>query len=109
MSESDVPLEVEAEALVELFNDAAPDHAPDLSWWAMNTDHETKTQRFVLDAHDYIDPDGLAALREHGWTIEYIEANQMEGDIIVSISVPVRGEMPDRTDTNCSNMEVTHD
>jgi hypothetical protein len=90
-------LEEEAETLVEIFNEAAPDYSPDLRWFGMDLDHETKEERFVLEAESYIDSDGLVALRECGRIVQYIEAHELDGDVIVQISLPVQDEIPDRT------------
>lgn len=87
-------LEVEAEALVSLFNEAAADYSPDLEWFAMGQNHETMDRSFVLEAERYIDADGLAALREVGRTVNYIEAYQKpaEDEVYCQIQVPVRGD-----------------
>lgn len=87
-------LEREAESLVETFNDAAADYSPELEWFAMSFDRD-KGQAFVLEAEKYIDRDGLAALREAGRAIRYIEAYEFEGDVGVQIQLPVRGEVLD--------------
>lgn len=88
-------LEREADALVDIFNAAAPGHAQELRWFAMDHDHETGTEAFVLEAESYIDSDGLAALREAGREVRYIEGYEADGDVRVTISVPVQGEVPD--------------
>jgi hypothetical protein len=92
-------LDKEAHALVELFNEAKPDHSPELEWFAMRTDHETGQVFFALEADEYIDSDGLEALREHGREVSYIEAFQHHngGGVSVSIEIPVRGEIPTGT------------
>ena len=92
-------LEAEADALVEIFNGAAPDYSPDLDWFGMGLDHETETQQFVLEAEGYIDPDGLAALRDCGRTIDYIEGYEYDGEVQIQIQLPVRGETPDQSST----------
>ena len=88
-------LEAEARSLVSLYNDAAPSHAPALDWFGMHTHRDSGGESFVLEAPDYIDPDGLAALREYGRTIRYIEAYEYQNDIRVQIEVPVKGEVAD--------------
>ena len=87
-------LEAEAEALVELFNDAAADHSPKLDWFAMGLNHETMDESFVLEAERYIDSDGLTALRDAGRTVEYIEAYQKppEDEVYCQIQVQVAGD-----------------
>ena len=87
-------LEAEAEALVELFNDAAPDYSPELEWFAMGQNHETMEESFVLEAKRYIDADGLAALRDAGRTVGYIEAYQKPptDEVYCQIQIPVRGD-----------------
>jgi len=97
MSEGE--LEAEAEALVELFNSAAPDYSPELDWFAMGQNHETMDKSYVLEAERYIDADGLDALREAGRTVKYIEAYQKppEDEVYCQIQVPVQNEVPDRS------------
>jgi hypothetical protein len=89
--------EREVEALVEIFNDAAADHSPDLEWFAMGLNHETMEESFVLEAESYIDADGLDALRDVGRTVGYIEAYQKppEDEVYCQIQVPVQGEVPE--------------
>lgn len=89
--------EREAETLVEIFNDAAADYSPDLEWFAMGLNHETMEESFVLEAESYIDADGLAALRDAGRTVGYIEAYQKPPDdeVYCQIQVEVHGEVPE--------------
>lgn len=87
-------LEAEARALVERFNDAKPSYSPDLEWFGMSYDRDTDEQQFVFESDDYIDSDGLSALRSCGRTIRYIEAYEFDGSIGVQIQLPVRGEVP---------------
>lgn len=96
MSTGDL-LEREAHALEDLFNDAKASHSREIEWFAMGLDHDTGEQQFVLEAPRYIDGDGIAALREAGWEIQYIEAyhSELTGEIGVQIQVPVRGQVPD--------------
>jgi hypothetical protein len=98
-------LEAEADALVEIFNSAAPDYSPDLEWFGMSPDHETETQQFVLEAEGYIDPDGLAALRDCGRTIDYIEGYEYDGEVQIQIQLPARGETPGKYDTGTEQEE----
>lgn len=88
-------LEGEANALVDRFNSAAPSHSPDLEWFAMSYGRDADEDEFVLEAQGYIDSDGLAALRECGRTITYIEAYGYDDDCVVTIHVPVRGSLPE--------------
>lgn len=83
--------ELEAEALVNRFNDAKSSHSPELEWFGMSFDRETDDQLFVFEATEYIDRDGLSALRESGCTIRYIEAYEFEGDVNVQIEIPCKG------------------
>jgi hypothetical protein len=93
-----VELEAEAESLVEIFNDATPDYAPDLEWFAMSSDPETESEAFVLEAEYYIAPGGLEALRDVGRMVAYIEAYEKppSGDAFAQIHVPVEGEVVER-------------
>lgn len=86
-------LEAEAEAIVARYNDAKPDYSPELEWFGMTLDHDTEEQQFVMEAEKYIDSDGLDALRDAGWQIQYIEAHNHEydDDVVISIALPVRG------------------
>jgi hypothetical protein len=98
---SGADLEAEAESIVELFNREKADYSPRLEWFAMQHDHETDTEAFVLEAESYIDRDGLSALRDAGREPVYIEANeQVDADgVVVGIEIPVTGsviEVPDR-------------
>jgi len=90
-------LEREAHALEDLFNDAKPDYSPELEWFAMGLDHDTGEQSYVMECERYIDGDGIAALRDAGWEIQYIEAyhSELTDEIGVQIQVPVRGKVPD--------------
>jgi len=90
-------LDREAEEITSIFNDAAPDYSPDLEWFGMGLDHDTKERQFVMEAEKYVDSDGLAALRDSGYEVQYIEAHNHEYDdeVVVSISVPVRGVADD--------------
>lgn len=83
--------ELEAEALVNRFNDAKSSYSPELEWFGMSFDHETGDQLFVFEAAEYIDRDGLSALRESGCTVRYIEAYEFEGDVNVQIEIPCKG------------------
>lgn len=87
-------LDAEAEALVAEFNDAAPDYAPDLEWFAMSTDRNTEQQYFVFEAAGYIESQGLAALREAGRVVHGIEAYQKppSDDVYCQMEIPVRGD-----------------
>lgn len=102
-------LEAEAEALIAQYNDAKPDYSPELEWFGMGLDHETEEQQFVLEATDYIDSDGLSALRACGRTIRYIEAYEFEGEIGVQIQVPVQGDVPDRSVDTDTTQEDDND
>lgn len=93
-------LEREAEALVEIFNDAAPDYSPDLEWFGMGVDHEDLDEQFVLEAPEYIDNEGLDALRDHGRVVRYIEAYEYDGEVNVQIEIPVEGTVPGEGDTD---------
>lgn len=95
-------LEREAEALVEIFNDAAADYSPRLEWFGMGLDHETDTEQFVLEAEEYIDTDGLAALRDHGRIVRYIEAYEFDDKATVQIEIPVRDDVPGESATTDS-------
>lgn len=106
-----VDLEREAAALVDIFNEAAPDHSPGLEWLAMCLDTATDEHQFVLEATGYIDPAGLAALRDHGRAIRYIEAYELEDAPGVQIQTPVRGRLPEeatgRTCPECGRPAAT--
>lgn len=86
-------LEREADEITTIFNEAAPDYSPELEWFGMGVDHETGDRRFVMEAETYIDSDGLDALRDAGWQIQYIEAHNhgYDDEIVISINLPVRG------------------
>jgi hypothetical protein len=86
-------LEREADEITTVFNEAAPDYSSELEWFGMTLDHDTCEQQFVMEAKKYIDRDGLNALRDAGWQIQYIEAHNHEydDDVVVSIALPVRG------------------
>lgn len=92
-------LEAEAHALVEIFNEATPSYSPELEWFAMGHDRETDEQSFVFEAESYIDSDGLAALREAGRSVNYIEAYQKppRDALYCQIQVSVQGEVPEVT------------
>jgi len=92
---SDGIVEREGEALERIFNDAKGDHSPELSWFSMAVDHETEERQFVLESTHYIDGDGLAALREHGYTVQYVECYEFDGEMIAQIQVLVTGEVPE--------------
>lgn len=85
-------LEAEAESLVELFNDAADDASPELEWFAMHADYDNHDRHFVLQAPEYIDRAGLAALRDAGRTVGYIEGYLFEDEVYVQIDIEVEGE-----------------
>jgi len=86
-------LEREAEEITTIFNEAAPDYSPDLEWFGMGLDHDTGNRRFVMEAEKYIDSEGLDALREAGYEIQYIGSHnhELDEDVVISISLPVRG------------------
>jgi hypothetical protein len=86
-------LEDEANALVDAFNDAAESYSPELEWFGMSLDRDTGDQRFVFEANSYVDGDGLAALRERGRVVEYIEAYVYDAETRVQISIPVEGSL----------------
>lgn len=90
-------LDAEAHGLEAVYNDAKADFSPALEWFGMSLDHDTKAQQFVMEAEKYIDRDGITALRERGWDIQYISAHnhEFDDDVVVSICLPVRGEVPD--------------
>lgn len=90
-------LDAEAQALETLYNNAKPDHAPELEWFGMTLDHDTGNEQFMLEAERYLDSDGITALREAGWEIQYVEAHshEFDEDVVVSICLPVRGVVPD--------------
>lgn len=87
-------LEAEARALEDIFNAAAPDHAPELKWSAMTT-MEDGGQAYIFEAENYADRDGLSAIRRAGRAVTYIEAFECEGEANVVLEVPVQGEVPD--------------
>jgi hypothetical protein len=86
-------LETEARALVDRFNDAKPSYSPKLEWFGMSLDHDSGDQSFVFEAADYIDGDGLSALKECGRTVRYIEADEFEREVNVQINIRVQGEV----------------
>lgn len=88
-------LEREAEALVEIFNEAAAVHSPELEWFGMGLDREPMEETFVFQAAEYMDNDGLEALREHGRVVRYIEGYEYEGEVYVQIELSVQGEVPE--------------
>ena len=85
-------LEREADAITSAFNEAAADYSPDLTWHGMGVNHDSGQRQFVMDAERYVDPDGLEAVREAGWKIQYIEAHnhEFDDDVVISINFPVR-------------------
>ncbi|WP_117364975.1 hypothetical protein [Natrarchaeobaculum sulfurireducens] len=103
--------EAEAEALVELFNEAAADHSPDLEWFAMGLVHESMEKCFVLEAQEYIDPDGLDALRDAGRTVRYIEAYQKppKDEVYCQIEIPVHGDRGRTLHTDTDDEDVQTD
>lgn len=86
-------LEREAGQITSIYNEAAPDYSPDLEWFGMTLDHDTEERQFVMEAEKYIDRDGLDALRDAGWQIQYIEAHnhELDDDVVISIALPVHG------------------
>jgi hypothetical protein len=88
-------LEAEAQALVDRFNDAKPSYSPELEWFGMSFDRDTGEQSFVFEAADYIDEDGLAAMRACDRTVQYIEAYDFEGEVNVQIQIRVQGDGPE--------------
>jgi hypothetical protein len=70
--------EAEAESIVAAYNNATPEHAPELSWFGMTAirdgDEAAVREGFVFDTHAYVDQDGLWRLRQDGRHIEHIEA-----------------------------------
>lgn len=91
---ADTKLDAEARALVTIFNDAKADYSPELEWFGMSHDREAGQERFVLEAEKYIDEDGLAALRDAGREVAYIEGYEYDGEVGVQIAVPVADEVP---------------
>ena len=83
----------EAHALVEIFNQAKPDYSPEIEWFAMHSD-VNGGQNFVFEAEEYIDTDGLDALRKSGREIDYIEGYAMDGVVYLNFEIPVQGELP---------------
>ena len=98
-------LEAEAEALVARYNDARADHSPELEWFAMGLDRDNEEQQFVLESTNYIDPDGLLAIRSCGRTVRYIEAYEFDGEIGVQIQVPVKGTVPTHPDAGVNHAD----
>jgi hypothetical protein len=92
-------LEAEAHALEDIFNTAKTDYSPQLEWFAMRYDAETDTQYFYLEVEEYLDNDGIEALREFGRDIHYIEANGLGDEQIVGIEITVEGSVPTRSGT----------
>lgn len=82
-------LDQAAEEIVTIYNKAIPDYSPDIEWSGMGHDKETKKQYFVLEAEEYIDTDGIQALREDGKQITYIEAYEHDGVVSVQIEIAV--------------------
>jgi hypothetical protein len=87
-------LEREGEALADIFNEASGTFASELTWFCMSSNRDVSHQSFVFEADDYIDGDGLKALRDRGWRVQYIEAYEFDGQVKVQIDLPVRGEVP---------------
>jgi len=58
-------LEREADEIMSIFNEAAPDYSPDLEWFGMTLDQKTEEQQFVMEAEKYIDRYGLDAELVH--------------------------------------------
>jgi len=92
MSDAPETIEAAAETVVSTFNDATPDHAPAVEWWAMSsgTDRE---RELVFAVDEYADRDGLQALRDAGMSVTYIEAYHVEPETEIQIHVPV-SEVP---------------
>lgn len=88
-------LEAEAQALVARFNNAKPSYSPELERFGMSFDHGSDEEHFVFEATDYIDGDGLSALRECGRTVRYIEAYEFDGGVSTQIQIRVQGEVPE--------------
>ena len=101
MTNNSGQLEAEAHALEAIFNGAKADYSPELEWFAMRSDPETKQQFFALEAESYADADGLDALRDAGREVSYIEAYvPHDGDgAVVSLELAVTGEVPEVSDT----------
>lgn len=90
MTEHESPTDQEANELVKIFNDAAPDYSPELNWRGMSYNQHTDTQQFVFEAGSYIDDQGISALRNHGRTIDYIETRVDDnGNSRIQIQIPV--------------------
>jgi hypothetical protein len=91
---SDTPDTIEAapETVVSTFNDATPDHAPVLEWWAMSSSTD-RDRAFVFAVPEYADPNGLQALRDAGIPITYIEGYHIDSETEIQIHVPV-SEVP---------------
>ena len=87
-------LEREAEALEDLFDAAAADHSPDLEWFGMGYNHNTDEQQFVFETTEYVDSSGLAALRDRGYPVRYIETYEYGGEVRIQVEFPVREEVP---------------
>lgn len=92
-------LDAEARKLVAIFNEYAPDYAPDLEWFGMTTGGVFgDEQHFVFEATQYIDEEGLDALRVHDREVEYIEAYEFEDEVHIQIQLPVEGCVPGEDD-----------
>lgn len=89
METSHSELEAEAQALVKRFNHAKASYSSKLEWFSMCADDNGDC--FVFETTEYIDRDGLSALRESGRTVRYIEAYSYKEDVKVQIHVPVQG------------------
>lgn len=96
----EVPLEAEAASIVELFNDAKADYAPELEWFAMRSDPDTGQEYFALEAERYLDSEGIQTLREHERYIKSVAAGGIDEDV-VTIEIAVENELPS-TDTDRS-------
>lgn len=93
MSDASESLEAAAETVESTFNDATPDHAPDLEWWAMSSSSD-RERAFVFAVEEYADPNGLQALRNAGIRITYIEAYHLGPETEIQIHIPVSDVNP---------------
>ena len=77
-----------AHRIEEIYNAAIPDHAPELSWDGIKP-LEDGRWGLVFDTQTYADDLGLGALKERGFTVEYIETIvPEEGPTVLSIVIP---------------------
>lgn len=83
-------IEAEAHGIVETYNAAIPSHSTDLEWFGMHHERETGEEYFVFETRDYLDPKGLAALRDKGRYVHYVEAFHMDGVDSVQVEYRVR-------------------